>query len=284
MIRIISRGEFAIIITGAFPRDALSAINMIPDGAVPDVAKINKCYDSVYCLYRAGILSGVDSQGTFKPNDSITRAEVSTILGNMVDINLRKVFTLETLSPSSPTAISLSPSTLTLNVGQQQTPVPKVTSTSDGITIIWISSNSDVASVNRNGVVSGLDAGTARITAKTSDGASSSCIVTVQEDKRQPISLSIAPSSITIGVGETEIISAKVGPSDIDTEIVWSSSNPDVVDVNRTGEVRGLQAGEARITAETDNGNRAYCTVIVEESITDTVQPIGISLPKIAFY
>lgn len=280
----ISRGEFAIIITGAFPREALSAINTIPDGAVPDVAKINKCYDSVYCLYRAGILSGVDSQGTFKPNDSITRAEVSTVLGNMVDTSLRKTFILEASSLSSTTVISLSSSTLTLKVGQQQTLVPKVTPTNDDMTIIWTSSNPNVASVNRNGVVSGLDAGTTRITAKTSDGASSSCTVTVQKDERQPISLSIVPSSITIGVGETEMISAKADPADIDTEVIWTSSNPNVASVNRNGEVRGVEAGEVRITAETDNGIRAYCTVIVEKTITDTVQPVGISLPRDTTY
>lgn len=96
----ISRGEFALIMSNAFPDVALAQINTIQDKAIPDIAAGSSYYNAVYRLYRAGVISGVDAVGTFNPNAQITRAEAATILGNMVDINLRKTFTLAT--PTAP--------------------------------------------------------------------------------------------------------------------------------------------------------------------------------------
>lgn len=103
----ISRGEFAIIMSNAFPDAALVQINAVQDNTIPDVAAGSNYYNAVYRLYRAGVTSGVDSAGTYNPNAQITRAEAATILGNMVDTSLRRTFTLATpttpVQPTQPT-------------------------------------------------------------------------------------------------------------------------------------------------------------------------------------
>lgn len=90
----ISRGEFASILARVFPTEALIGINYIADGAIPDVAKNTSYYDSVYLLYRAGILAGTGSEHIFNPTSNITRAEVATIISNMVNFDSRTRFDL----------------------------------------------------------------------------------------------------------------------------------------------------------------------------------------------
>lgn len=87
----LTRQEFAAILANALPEGALLEINNIPDGAIPDVYRSDT---GIYKLYRAGILSGNDAQGTFRPNSPITRAEAATILVRMADPNSRLQFDL----------------------------------------------------------------------------------------------------------------------------------------------------------------------------------------------
>lgn len=89
----ISRANFAFILIKALSDDALSAINDVPDGTLPDV-KDDYRAGAIYALYRAGVLTGNDEFGTFKPDSTITRAEVAAIITRMADKTQRKTFTL----------------------------------------------------------------------------------------------------------------------------------------------------------------------------------------------
>ena len=46
-------------------------------------------------FYRAGILTGSDAKGTFKPTSSIKRSEVAAILSRMYNENVRQAITLK---------------------------------------------------------------------------------------------------------------------------------------------------------------------------------------------
>lgn len=87
-----TRAEFAAILAAALPTEALTAINMVADGIIPDVDM--KDAQAIYMLYRAGILTGNDSAGTFTPKSSITRAAAAAIITRMADMSLRKALTL----------------------------------------------------------------------------------------------------------------------------------------------------------------------------------------------
>ena len=97
--RTATRLEFAAIFAHALPKEALKQINTVNDNAIPDVPVISNYGDEVYLLYRAGILTGNDSYGTFTPNSSIVRSEVAAITTRMANPTLRRAITL-TGSPS----------------------------------------------------------------------------------------------------------------------------------------------------------------------------------------
>ena len=84
-----TRAKFAQIFSNSLPDAALSSINRIADGAIPDVSGSAAYAGSVYRLYRAGILTGNDEKGTFRPDSSITRAEAAAILTRMADSDTR---------------------------------------------------------------------------------------------------------------------------------------------------------------------------------------------------
>lgn len=90
----INRLTFAEIFSKALPNEALYAINSVKDGSLPDVTSgsYNK---TIYKLYRAGILTGNDSKGTFAPYSYITRAESAAIVSRMAESDNRISFILQ---------------------------------------------------------------------------------------------------------------------------------------------------------------------------------------------
>ena len=83
------------------------------------------------------------------------------------------------LALASVTALSVSPTTDSVEVGSTSTITATVTATG-GLTVLprWASSNPEVATVDQSGVVTGISAGTAVITA-TAGAKSAACTVTV---------------------------------------------------------------------------------------------------------
>ena len=95
-----SRSYFAYLMYAALPQSEYTAINDIPSGTLPDVDDIAffDANERIYALYRAGILTGSDSYGTFNPESNITRAEVATIVSRVIGPNQRKTFQLQAVS------------------------------------------------------------------------------------------------------------------------------------------------------------------------------------------
>ena len=83
------------------------------------------------------------------------------------------------LDVSEPTSVSLNKTALTLDVGKSYT-LTKTVSPSNAVTpYTWSSSNTSVATVDKNGKVTAKASGTATITVKTSNGKTATCKVTV---------------------------------------------------------------------------------------------------------
>ena len=63
--------------------------------SLPDVTSATPYCDAILSFYEAGIISGTDSNGTFAPNNNITRAEAATIFMKLIEKDARntgKVF------------------------------------------------------------------------------------------------------------------------------------------------------------------------------------------------
>jgi len=84
-----TRSDFAVIIAGAVPDEAMTPINRVADGAIPDVFESFSYGKAVYKLYRAGVLTGSDASGTFFPGRTLTRAEAASIIVRVVDADAR---------------------------------------------------------------------------------------------------------------------------------------------------------------------------------------------------
>ena len=107
-----TRAQFARIFASALPNEALTAINNIPDNAIPDVPIQLPCAPAVYKLYRAGVLTGNDSNGTFTPDTYIQRSAVAAIVSRMAKPAMRQSFALGNSSSTTSTKQSYAFDTL----------------------------------------------------------------------------------------------------------------------------------------------------------------------------
>jgi uncharacterized protein YjdB len=121
-----------------------------------------------------------------------------------------------------------------------------------GQDVTWASSDENVASVARSGLVRGLSDGEAIVTA-TAGGKSGSATVVVRTTVE---SIELVPGTAEIGVSETVELVAITRDKDGNVltgrQIAWSSSDGQVATVSQTGHVTGMAAGMARITAMTE--------------------------------
>lgn len=90
----VNRADAVVILAKSLPDTALVARNTIADNAIPDVKSSAAYAPSVYLLYRAGVLTG-GLNNNFLPWNSITRAEMATIMTRMADTESRVSFTIK---------------------------------------------------------------------------------------------------------------------------------------------------------------------------------------------
>ena len=172
------------------------------------------------------------------------------------------------------TEVRLNKSTETLKEGDTTTLTATVLpeNTTDSKSVSWRSSNSEVATVDANGTVTAKRAGTAVITATSTNGKTAGCTVTVSRKEIPITEISLDKSSATLTEGETTTLVATVLPENTTygKSVKWSSSNVAVATVDLMGKVTAKSAGTAIITATSENGKTASCTVTVNKKDTYT--------------
>ncbi len=135
-------------------------------------------------------------------------------------------------------------------------------------TISWTSSDESKATVE-DGRITGISEGTATITAKTYNGKEAICIVTVKDPVIDVSGIELDKSSVTLEKGKTATIKATISPENATNKnVIWSSSNTSAVTVNN-GTITAVAAGTATVTAKSDNGKSASCTVIVKNPVVE---------------
>lgn len=82
------------------------------------------------------------------------------------------------VSEPKPKSVSVSPSSVTLTEGGSRYLTATVYPSNANQSVTWTSSNANIASISSSGKVTAVNAGTAIITAKTSNGKSATCTVT----------------------------------------------------------------------------------------------------------
>jgi len=167
------------------------------------------------------------------------------------------------------TGVSLDETSKTIYVGDTFTLTATVKpSDATNKNVIWSSSNTTCATVDENGVVSGIKVGSTYIYVQTLDGGySAKCKVTVKAKPSVKVTgVSLDVTSKTIYVGDTFQLTETVRPSNATNKnVTWKSSNTKIVTVDN-GVVKGIAKGSATITVTTTDGKKtATCKVTVKK-------------------
>ena len=126
--------------------------------------------------------------------------------------------------------------------------------------VVWDSFNESVATVNDDGLVTAEKEGSAIIRAKCGS-LTALCQINVIDTKSESISLDIA--QVSLKVEEKIQLTATVLPeTTTDKSVIWSTSDANIANVDKTGLVTALSIGNAIITA-TCGDVSATCAVSV---------------------
>ncbi|MBQ9310161.1 MAG: Ig domain-containing protein [Bacteroidales bacterium] len=161
--------------------------------------------------------------------------------------------------------ITIDPTSLTMHPGDKKTLTATVWPASTGTgSLSWTTSNSSVVTVDGNGKVTAVGAGTANITVSYDGSVSATCAVTVSG-----ISLNKTATTLMIvnGVQATEQLSVATLPTAVN--YTWTSSDNSVATVSNTGLVTAVSSGTATITVTADDGRSANCIVTVKRRYTN---------------
>src|SRR5438445_460839 len=172
-----------------------------------------------------------------------------------------------TVSTVPVASVVVSPAAANVSVGGttplSATPKDAAGSVLTGRAVTWTSSNPAIATVSATGLVTGVAAGSATITA-TSEGKTGSAAVTVSV---VPVaSVTVSPVTPVVLVGATVPLTATLkdaaGNVLSGRSVTWSSNAPAIATVSSTGLVTGVAAGAATIIA-TSEGKAATAAVTV---------------------
>lgn len=146
----------------------------------------------------------------------------------------------------------------------------------------WASDNTDVATVDEDGLVTAVKAGTATITVsvKGQPEIKATCTITVKSSSIAVTKLTLSESSAEVSVGKTLTLSCTIEPSNAtNKELIWSSSDETIATVDAQGVVTGVKAGTVTITvaSKSNPSVTATCTVtVVGETSIDDVPVVGL--------
>lgn len=129
------------------------------------------------------------------------------------------------------------------------------------------SSNSKIAKVNKNGTITAVRPGTVKITTKYK-GKSRSTKITIKKAK-----LSLNKKTIELSCGQKFTLKAFANKSGISNKnIKWTSSNSNIVSVNKNGVLTTKKNGTTTISCKTTIGKVSAKVVVKNTSTSATTQ------------
>ena len=148
-------------------------------------------------------------------------------------------------------------------------------------TVTWSVSNTSIASIDANGVLTGKALGTVTVTASATDGSGikgtkNITIVIVPVSK-----ITVSSESDTVFVSLTIQMTADVQPADAtDKSVVWSVSNASVATIDAyTGVLTGVASGSVDVTATAKDGSAVTGTKTIKIFSYTAVSSVAISSP-----
>ena len=144
--------------------------------------------------------------------------------------------------------------------------------------VTWSSSNTSIARVTQDGVITAVSTGTTTVYVKSEDGdVSASCKIRV---KQYATGIDLTPASATIYADESLALTATVSPSTTaNKDVTWSSSDPSVASVEN-GVVTPHKKGHVVITARTADGSNLSATseISIKAAVPEGAVDLGLSV------
>ena len=190
--------------------------------------------------------------------------------------------TYRTLVVQPVTRVQLSADAKYTHVGKTMKLTPIFTPDNASIQgVTWTSSNKQVATVDENGVVTGVKKGSATITAKAVDGSGRNANITVNV-QQQPESITLKETDVTINMGSYRTLQATVLPNNTNNKkVTWTSSDESVAKVNSSGRVTPVAVGDCTITCQSADFPEVSATANI--TVNQLVTKIAFAEKEVSF-
>lgn len=207
--------------------------------------------------------SSVEGVATVDPTGKVTAIKAGTTVITATakdDSGISASCTVQVTVPTvKVTGITLNKTTASVVKGKTLTLTATVTPTNaTNKNVTWKSSNTKIATVDGNGKVTTVAAGTATITCTAADGSrkSATCKITVTNPAVKVTKLRMNKTSVDLLKGKTVQLKVTVTPSNATNKAVtWTSSNTKVATVTSNGLVKAVGTGTVTITAKAKDGS-----------------------------
>ena len=181
------------------------------------------------------------------------------------------LFSCESVDLVGTTSIALDVADLTITVGEtHQFSVIHESSYTESLSYTWQVSNSNIAEISQDGLLTAMAKGTVTVKVSAKDPATSNrveaeCNVTVNDVEIEGLNLS--HTELKLRVNDSAQLEYTILPEAASYfRVVWSSSNVSVADVDTEGKILCHKKGTATITATVKNTNvSASCKLEVED-------------------
>lgn len=199
----------------------------------------------------------IDEYGVFQ-----ALAPGKTVISVYIAENNRKDMVVEV--KEAPKSIKLNEKKGTLTIGE--TYLLKATITKSTVaTVTWFSSAPSIVDVDDNGLLTALGEGECTITARTHNGLTAECAVTVKLPS--PTEIDLFTDEITLCLGETASVPYKLDGGYQET-VLWSTGNNDIASVDQSGNVTAVSVGQTVVCMEASGGDVRFVDIIVLEGAT----------------
>lgn len=226
-------GEPGRFVAGIHDEDSLCSFNYISKN--PEVARVNIATGELTAL------SCGTTEITVRASSGATASCSVTVL-------------------QAPRTLILSAASLQLGVGESYDGLIASVDEGAAASVVFASSSSRTVKVE-DGVLVGLRRGSAIVTAKTYNGLTAACRVTVCS---APSKIAFEQSAIRIGCQDRMQLQLKFSPSGSYAQAKYDSSDEGIVRVDeKSGEITAVSVGTAQIRAQLKNGRSAICSVTV---------------------
>lgn len=186
-------------------------------------------------------------------------------------------------APVPVSSVSVEPATVELDL--ELAPTAQLTATvapanATDQRVLWRSSDNRVANVSEAGPVTGVQGGSAVVTATTVDGGKAAlAVVRVAAPIVWVTGVTLNKASTSLAVGASEQLVANVLPTTAaEKRVAWSTSNDRIVWVTAAGKIVGVGAGTATVTVTTVDGEK---TARCEVTVTSTAVAVtGVTLDQ----